>query len=166
MMNNNWIGAHTPRIFIIPRIFTVHKSDTSKSSSPMSSSMFEDKKAPTHLVVAAFAQALMIAGVIISILGYVSHYLEEHFHIFHPDQAAVASMGKKPSGSVLVALIALYPLLTIIGLVLCVPLFVYVGDFAAFQSLRPWRPHHYVRLVRHVYAAWIGSGGKLKSKDL
>jgi hypothetical protein len=132
----------------------------------MSSSVLEEKKAPAHIAAAATVQAILIAGVLISILGYVSLLLEEHFHIFHPDQGAVAAAGKRPSGFVLVGLLALFPLLTILGLLLCIPLFVYVADYAAFQALRPWRPDHYARLIHHVYAAWIGSGGKLKSKDL
>ena len=67
----------------------------------------------------------------------------------------------------LIALVLMYPLLTILGMVLIIPLVMYVTDHAPFQSLNMLRPDHFIQLVVQVYRAWLSSaGGKLKPKDL
>ena len=91
--------------------------------------------------------------------------LEVAFHIFHRNPAATPSA--PPSGTLLFALIALYPLVTIATLVLVIPLLMYVTDHTPFQSLNPLRPDHFARLVVRVYTAWLSNpGGKMKAKDL
>ena len=86
--------------------------------------MLQDKRAPTPLMLAAGAQALVIAGTIVYILATLSTYIEEHFHIFHPNQAAVAEAGKRPSAVMLVPMLALFPLLSMLGMILCIPLLI------------------------------------------
>ena len=67
----------------------------------------------------------------------------------------------------LFALVMLYPILTVICMTLVIPLFVYVNDYAPFQSLKIWRPLDFITLVTRVYRAWMGAhDGKLKPKDL
>ena len=91
--------------------------------------------------------------------------VDTHFHIFHPKQAVRDE--KQPSFAILIALVAMYPLLSVAGLGLVIPLLVYVGDHAPFQSLDVLRPDHYAKLLVRVYRAWASSkGGKLKGKDL
>ena len=62
--------------------------------------------------------------------------------------------------------LACFPLLSILGLALTIPLGPYVADHAAFQNLSVIRPDHHLRLCAKVYRAWIASNGKLASKDL
>jgi hypothetical protein len=65
-------------------------------------------------------------------------------------------------------MIALYPILTILGMILIIPLAIYVSDHTPFQGLNVLRPDHYSRLLFMVYRAWSQSGtGKLNiKKDL
>ena len=65
-------------------------------------------------------------------------------------------------------MIALYPILTLLGMLLIIPLGIYATDHSPFQKLNVLRPDHYVRLAVMVYRAWGQSGnGKLNvNKDL
>ena len=95
--------------------------------------------------------------------------VEVHFHIFHPENAKPNADGSAPEArpGLLIALVLMYPLLTILGMVLVIPLAMYVTDHAPFQSLNVLRPDHFIQLVVQVYRAWLSSaGGKLKPKDL
>ena len=95
--------------------------------------------------------------------------VEVHFHIFHPENAKPNPDGSAPVArpGLLIALVLMYPLLTILGMVLIIPLVMYVTDHAPFQSLNMLRPDHFIQLVVQVYRAWLSSaGGKLKPKDL
>ena len=85
-------------------------------------------------------------------------------YIFHPENAKPRA-ARLPG--LLIALVLMYPLLTILGMVLIIPLVMYVTDHAPFQSLNMLRPDHFIQLVVQVYRAWLSSaGGKLKPKDL
>ena len=66
----------------------------------------------------------------------------------------------------LIALIACYPLLAILGLFMIIPIGPYVSEHAAFQNLDIARPDHYVRALMKVYSAWFQAKGKLSKKDL
>ena len=63
-------------------------------------------------------------------------------------------------------LLASFPILSMIGLLLLIPLGPYVSEHAAFQNLHVVRPDHHLRLVFRVYKAWIKTDGKLGKKDL
>ena len=63
-------------------------------------------------------------------------------------------------------LIPLLPITAVVAMALVIPLFVYVGNYAAFASLALPRPDHYVQLLFRVYRQWLSAGGKLKDKDL
>ena len=73
----------------------------------------------------------------------------------------------KAHPGLLLGYLAMFPLLSMLAIVLLLPLAPYCSDHAPFQSLDIARPDHYVRVFVKVYSAWMSaSGGKLKAKDL
>ena len=91
--------------------------------------------------------------------------MESHFHLFeHTASENAAEIRNHPAA--LFGMMASFPILAMIALLLLLPLGPYVGDHAAFQSLHVLRPDHYARLVTRVYGAWTASHGKLSKKDL
>ena len=91
--------------------------------------------------------------------------VESHFHLFeHTASENAAEIRNHPAA--LFGMMASFPILAMIALLLLLPLGPYVGDHAAFQSLHVIRPDHYARLVTRVYGAWTASHGKLSKKDL
>jgi uncharacterized BrkB/YihY/UPF0761 family membrane protein len=124
-----------------------------------------DKKITSERLASACVLGAGLVGGAVFALSWTTNELETHFHIFHRNPAATPSA--PPSGMLLFALIALYPLVTIATLVLVIPLLMYVTDHTPFQSLNPLRPDHFARLVVRVYTAWLSNpGGKMKAKDL
>ena len=91
--------------------------------------------------------------------------VEEHFHVLeHTAKENVKEMSRHPGEAML--LMALFPLLSALGLALVIPLGPYVFTHAAFQDLHVIRPDHHCRLMIKVYRAWSAANGKLASKDL
>ena len=119
----------------------------------MSSGLLQDKRTPPARAASAAAIALLVIGAVCYLLNRVHSKLESA----HGSADAVAAL----------KLTACYPLLTVVGLILVIPLGVYVTDHAPFQSLNLMRPDHYARLVLRVHKAWLGaSDGKLQAKEL
>ena len=126
-----------------------------------------DKKLPPAKLAQAVCVGAALVGVAIFALSTVTEELETHFHIFHPKTASATTSSTPPSGTLLVTLIALYPLVTIVTLTLVIPLLIFCADHTPFQSLNPARPDQFLRIVVRVYSAWISNpGGKLKVKDM
>ena len=91
--------------------------------------------------------------------------VEDHFHIFnHTAGENVIEFRAHPG--MFIGLLACFPIFSMLGLLLVLPLGPYCADHAAFQNLRIIRPDHYVRLCVKVYTAWTVGNGKLASKDL
>ena len=115
------------------------------------------------------AEALLVAFAIVGSISYalhqVSYEMEVHFHIFNHTLSEDVEEFRAHPGALLLCL-ASFPLLTILGLALVIPLGPYVFDHAAFQSMHVVRPDHFLRVVFHVYKTWIANDGKLKAKDL
>ena len=89
--------------------------------------------------------------------------VESHWHIFHPDHMPKGQ--KAPPMAILGVLIFLYPLLTIAGMMLVIPLIMYMTDHAPFQSLN--LPKEYWTLLTRIYTTWAQStNGKMKVKDM
>ena len=130
-----------------------------------SDSLLQKKGIPTGKAVCAATVALLIIGSIGYYLHTVWDEMESHFHIFHPNAEDIQVMRKHPLE--LLKLVVQFPLLSILGMALVLPLGPYVTEHEAFQNLNPLLPHHYVKLVTKVYSAWSNaSGGKLAGKDL
>ena len=91
--------------------------------------------------------------------------VENHFHVFdHTAKENVQEFKSHPA--MLFAMLASFPLLSMLGLLLVIPLGPYCADHAAFQNLNVIRPDHHVRLMVKVYRAWTQANGKLAGKDL
>ena len=91
--------------------------------------------------------------------------MEVHFHIFNNTLTEDMDEFRAHPG-MLVGLLACYPLLSMLGLALVIPLGPYCAEHAAFQHLNVLRPDHHLRLCYKVYKAWIATDGKLSKKDL
>ena len=129
------------------------------------SGLLANKRAPPARIALALGLFAIIFVAVFGALSLVSVEIEEHYHIFHPKAKKVDDHDK--SAGLFIFLILLYPLLTALGLVLAIPLLVYVSDYAPFQNLNLLRPNHYAKLLKVVYTTWLNAeGGKLKSKDL
>ena len=128
--------------------------------------LLESKRAPLGRALTAVAMIGAIVLVVAGTLHYAAESLESHFHLF--DKAHEAGPGAlSPHPGIFLLLLSLYPVLSLLGLLLVIPLLVYMTDYAPFQSLRLWKPNHYARLVRLVYSAWLKApGGKLEAKEL
>lgn len=46
------------------------------------------------------------------------------------------------------------------------PLLMYISFEADFRGLRPWLPHHYVRIARRTFSALANNRGKVTEKNL
>jgi hypothetical protein len=84
--------------------------------------MQADKSAPPAKIAVALLLIVTIVGAIVFSLSTLTDEIEEHYHIFHPQAKKVDDHGK--SGSNLIFLIALYPILSVIGLLLVIPLLI------------------------------------------
>ena len=128
-------------------------------------SMQPDKSAPPAKIAVALLLIVTIVGAIVFSLSTLTDEIEEHYHIFHPQAKKVDDHGK--SGSNLIFLIALYPILSVIGLLLVIPLLMYITDHSPFQRLNLLNPFHFAKLLKMVYTAWSqAENGKMKSKDM
>ena len=130
----------------------------------MADALLQKKGVPPAKAASTALLAVAIIGAIAYRLYDVSIDMEVHFHVFHPS-ADHSEIAKHPGR--LLFLIAQFPLFTILGLFLLIPLGPYIAEHEAFQSLNPLFPHHYLKLCQRVYSAWgRASGGKLAGKDL
>ena len=92
--------------------------------------------------------------------------VEDHFHIFN-HTAGENMIEFRSHPAMLGFMLACFPVVTMLGLLMIIPLGPYVTEHAAFQNLSVARPDHYLRLCTKVYKAWGTTGnGKLASKDL
>ena len=126
----------------------------------------ETKSAPPAKMAEAAVVALTVVGLIAYTLHHVSVEMEEHFHIFsHTLKEDVQEFKRHPG--MLIVLMASFPILSMSGLLLLIPLGPYCAEHTAFQNLHVVRPDHHLRLCFKVYKAWLGtSNGKLDGKDL
>lgn len=91
------------------------------------SNILENKTAPPAKLAEAAAVILTVVGTIAYTLHHVSVEMEEHFHIFsHTVKEDIAEFKRHPG--MLVVLMASFPLLTMIGLLLVIPLGPYVSE--------------------------------------
>lgn len=135
----------------------------------MADALLQKKGVPPAKALAAAVCATLIVCTIAYRLYSLSVTMEEHFHIFHPlAQHPELKKALRGEGTVeLVTSVVQFPLLTMLGLVLVIPLGPYITEHEAFQSLNPLLPHHYATLCYRVYSAWSrASNGKLAGKDL
>ena len=131
--------------------------------------LLEDKSITLPKALSAGLVAITIVGSIYWFLSEVATELEQHFHIWShtPKQLAELQIEVKQHPAMMIAMIMTFPFFGIMGIVLVLPLGVYVTDHAAFQNLNVLRPDHYMRLLVRVYKALIADGdGKLKGKNL
>ena len=91
--------------------------------------------------------------------------VEEHFHVFDHTARENIQEAKRHPGMLLVLTMS-FPLLSMLGLLLLIPLGPYVTEHAAFQNLHVLRPDHHLRLCVKVYTAWTAANGKMSKKDL
>ena len=98
--------------------------------------LMQGKRAPPFKMMCAVGLALWI----LSGLFFGLRVLQEHHEKALHEQKAVHDGGLDA-----VLLTLAFPLSAILALVLTIPLFVYIGDHAAFASLSMLRPDHYVR---------------------
>ena len=99
--------------------------------------LLQGKRAPPFKMVCAVGLATWI----LSGLWFGLRVLQEHHEKALDEQKAVHNGGLLDVVIVTMA----FPLSAILALVLMIPLFVYIGDHAAFASLSMLRPDHYVR---------------------
>ena len=127
--------------------------------------LLEEKGISKGKAFEALLVAFLIVGGISYTLHLVSFEMEEHFHIFNHTLSEDVEEFKAHPAMLLICLMS-FPILTMIGLALVIPLGPYVFDHAAFQSMHVVRPDHFLKVVFKVYSAWIANDGKLKAKDL
>ena len=135
----------------------------------MADALLQKKGVPPAKALAAAICGTLVVGIIAYRLYSLSVTMEDHFHIFHPlaDHPELKQALRGQGTLELVTMVIQFPLLTMLGLVLVVPLGPYITEHEAFQSLNPLLPHHYATICFRVYSAWSrASGGKLASKDL
>ena len=131
----------------------------------MGGQLLEDKSIPLAKAVEALVVLIGIVGSVCYILYLVSLEMEKEFHVLeHTASENVAEVRRHPAEAI--RLMALFPVLAIVGLALVIPLGPYVVEHAAFQNLHVIRPDHHLRLCGKVYSAWYATNGKLASKDL
>ena len=105
------------------------------------STLLEEKSAPLPKALQAGLVGIVIAGSICLFLNELSSELENHFHLWNHTAQQVEELQQefKSHPALLLGLLALFPLSAIAGIVLILPLGVYLTDHAAFQGLSPLR---------------------------
>ena len=105
------------------------------------STLLEEKTAPLPKALQAIGVGIVIAGSIFLFLSELSNELENHFHIWNhtAQQAEELQQEFKSHPALLLGLLALFPLSAIAGIVMVLPLGVYITDHAAFRALSPYR---------------------------
>ena len=105
------------------------------------STLLEEKTAPLPKALQAIGVGIVIAGSIFLFLSELSKELENHFHIWNhtAQQAEELQQEFKSHPALLLGLLALFPLSAISGIVMVLPLGVYITDHAAFRALSPYR---------------------------
>ena len=105
------------------------------------STLLEEKSAPLPKALQAGLVGIVIAGSICLFLNELSNELENHFHLWNHTAQQVEELQQefKSHPALLLGLLALFPLSAIAGIVLILPLGVYLTDHAAFQGLSPLR---------------------------
>ena len=129
----------------------------------------DTKRIPPAKLCIAGTYIVIIVAVIFGLLGLTTYEIEAHYHIFHPNanQSDPGVAGSKKSPWLLIGLIALYPVLTIGGMLLGIPLMIYISDYTAFQALNLMKPQHVSMLYYRIYSTWAGApNGKMNGKDL
>lgn len=116
--------------------------------------LLAEKRIPPARLAGALGLLALIFGSYVALLNYKWKLLEE----------ALEGKGKGDIQHLLI--LPLLPLSAAALLILIIPLFMYVSNYSALQSLVLPRPDHYVRLLVRVYSTWISEGGKLKDKHM
>ena len=102
----------------------------------MDGPLMQGKRAPPFKMLCAVGLGVWI----LSGLWFGLRVLQEHH-----EKALHESKALHEGGFEAMLLTLAFPLSAILALVLTIPLFVYVGDHAAFASLSMLRPDHYLR---------------------
>jgi len=116
--------------------------------------LLADKRIPPARLAGALALLAFIVCCYALLLSYKWRLLEETLE------------GKAAADMRHLLIIPLLPLSAALLLVMIIPIFMYITNYAALQSFVLPRPDHYFRLLVRVYSAWASEGGKLKDKHL
>ena len=122
--------------------YRAHLATASSARTVMAgSTLLEEKTAPLPKALQAIGVGIVIAGSIFLFLSELSKELENHFHIWNhtAQQAEELQQEFKSHPALLLGLLALFPLSAIAGIVMVLPLGVYITDHAAFRALSPYR---------------------------
>jgi len=135
----------------------------------MDGSLMAEKAASPKKKLVAMGLAAVIVIIVVGLLSFTTYELEQHYHLFHPaapaDATKNADVARGPL--LMIVLILAYPLLSVLGMALVIPLLIYVNDHAAFNGLNLLQPSHFGLLLKRVYGTWLSTtDGKLNGKDL
>jgi hypothetical protein len=105
------------------------------------STLLEEKNAPLPKALQAIGVGIVIGGSICLFLNELSNELENHFHLWNhtAQQAEDLQQELRSHPALLLGLLALFPLSAIAGIMMILPLGVYITDHAAFRALSPYR---------------------------